>query len=99
MIFILLVKIIFKIFILVKHVHIVEARSQFSTYIQAGELAALFGVLTKVVTVLRSVAKRGDAHLRLAVVTRAAQAGVVPLGGEVVAFVHHVVLYVHAGLS
>lgn len=74
-------------------------QAKVSTYIQAGELAALFGVLAKVRAALRSLAKRRNAHLRLAIVTRAAQTRVVPLGGEVVAFIHHVVLYVHAGLS
>lgn len=68
------------------------------TWVQAGELAALFGVFTEVLTPLRTLAQRCHAHLRLAVMTGAAQARVVPLRREVVALVYHVVLYVHAGL-
>lgn len=74
-------------------------RGFFLTWVQAGELAALFGIFPKVLTTLGTLAQRRHAHLWLAVVTRAAQTRVVPLGGEVVALVHHIVLYVHAGLS
>lgn len=68
------------------------------TWVQAGELAALLGVLAEVLAALRPLAQRRHAHLRLAVVTRAAQTRVVALWREVVALVHHVVLDVHARL-
>lgn len=68
------------------------------TCVQARKLAALFGIFAEVLAALRALAQRRHAHLRLAVVTRAAQAGVVPLRREVVALVDHVVLYVDAGL-
>lgn len=68
------------------------------TWVQAGELAALLGVLAEVLAALRPLAQRRHAHLRLAVVTRAAQTRVVALRREVVALVHHVVLDVHARL-
>lgn len=69
-----------------------------STWIQAGELAALFGIFPEVLAALRPLAQRRHAHLGLAVVTRAAQARVVSFRGEVVALVHDVVFDVHAGL-
>lgn len=69
------------------------------TWVQAGELAALLGVLAEVLAALRTLAQRRHAHLGLAIVARAAQARVVPFRGEVVALVHHVVLDVHARLS
>lgn len=47
---------------------------------------------------LRPLTQRGDAHLGLAVVTRAAQTRVVSLGGEVVALIYHIVLYIHTRL-
>lgn len=78
---------------------ITDAVCLFVTWVQAGKLAALFGIFPKVLTSLGALAQRRHAHLRLAVVTRAAQTRVVPLGCEVVALVHHVVLNVHARLS
>lgn len=68
------------------------------TWIQAGELAALFRILTEVLAALRSLTQCSDTHLRLAVMTRAAQAGIVPLRGEVVSLVYNVVFYIHTRL-
>lgn len=70
-----------------------------STWVQAGELAALFGVLAEVLAALRALTQRGHTHLRFAVMTRAAQTRVVPFGGEVVTLVYNIVFYVHACLS
>ena len=69
------------------------------TWIQAGELAALFGVLSEVLASLRALTQRRHTHLRLAIVARAAQTRVVTLRREVVALGHHVVLDVHTRLS
>lgn len=68
------------------------------TWVQAGELAALFGILSEVLAALRTLTQRGHTHLRLAVMTRAAQTRVVPLRCEVVALVYNVVFYIHACL-
>lgn len=48
---------------------------------------------------LRTFTQRGHTHLRLAVMARAAQTGVVPFGREIIALVHHVVFDVNASLS
>lgn len=69
-----------------------------ATWVQTGELAALFGILAEVLAALWTLAQRRHAHLRLAVVTRAAQTRVVPLWREVVALVHNVVFYIHTCL-
>lgn len=71
----------------------------FLAWVQASKLAALFWIFPEVLTTLRTLAQRCHAHLWLAVMTRAAQTRVVPLWCEVVALVHHVVLYVDASLS
>lgn len=73
-------------------------RSAGGTWVQAGELAALFGIFAEVLAALRTLAQRRHAHLGLALVARAAQTRVVPLGGEVVALVDDVVFDVHARL-
>ena len=69
-----------------------------STWVQAGELAALFGVLAEVLAALRTLTQRRHTHLRLSVMTRAAQTRVVPFRGEVISLVYHVVFYIHACL-
>lgn len=69
-----------------------------STWIEAGELAALFGILAEVLAALWPLTQRGDAHLRLAVMTRAAETRVVSFGGEVVALVYDIVFYIHTRL-
>lgn len=69
-----------------------------ATWVEAGELAALFGILAEVLAALRPLTQRRHAHLWLAVVTRAAQTRVVALRGEVVALVHNVVFNVNACL-
>ena len=69
------------------------------TWVQAHELAALLGVLAVLLATLRPLTQGGHAHLGLPAVAGAAQARVVPLGGEVEAFVHHVVLDVHTRLT
>lgn len=78
--------------------HLLQFFFFFPTWIQASKLAALFWIFAKVLTPLRTLAQRRHAHLRLAIVTGAAQTGVVALRREVVALVYHVVLYVDAGL-
>lgn len=70
----------------------------FLAWVQASKLAAFFWIFPEVLTTLRTLAQRCHAHLWLAVMTRAAQTRVVPLWCEVVALVHHVVLYVDASL-
>lgn len=69
-----------------------------ATWAQAGELAALLGILSEVLAALRTLTQRGHTHLGLAVVTRAAQTRVVPLRREVVALVYNIVFYVHTRL-
>lgn len=69
-----------------------------STGIQAGELAALFGILLKASAALRPLTQRRHTHLRLAVMTRAAQTRVVPLRGEVVALIYYIVFYIYTCL-
>lgn len=69
-----------------------------STWVQAGELAALFGILAEVLAALRTLTQRSHTHLRLPVVTRAAQTRVVPLRSEVVALVYDIVFYIHTRL-
>lgn len=69
-----------------------------STWVQAGELAALLGVLAEVLAALRPITQCSHTHLWLAVVTCAAQARVFPLRREVVPLSHHLVLYVHTCL-
>lgn len=69
-----------------------------STWVQTGELAALFWILAEVLAALRPLAQRGHTHLGLAVMTRAAQTRVVPLRGEVVALVYNIVFYIHTSL-
>ena len=69
------------------------------TWVQAHELATLLGVLAVLLAALRPLAQCGHTHLRLPAVAGAAQARVVPFGGEVEAFVHHIVLDVHTRLT
>lgn len=69
-----------------------------STWVEAGELAALFGILAEVLAALRTLTQRSHTHLRLSVMTRAAQTRVVPFRGEVVALVNDVVFYIHTRL-
>lgn len=76
----------------------VNKRASAGTWVQAGELAALFGILAEVLAALRTLTQRGHAHLRLAIMTRAAQTRVVSFRGEVVALVYNIVLYVHTCL-
>lgn len=69
------------------------------TWVEAGELAALFGVFAEVLAALRSLTQSRHTHLRLTLVTRAAQAGVIALRSEVEPFTHNVILDIHTRLA
>lgn len=69
-----------------------------STRVQAGEFAAFFGILTEVLATLWSLTQCSHTHLRLAIMTRAAQTRIVPLRGEVVTLIHNIVFYIHTRL-
>lgn len=68
-------------------------------WVQAGEFAALLGVLAVLLAALGPLTQGSHAHLGLPVVTRAAQTGIVPFGSEVVAFIHNVVFDINTSLT
>lgn len=76
-----------------------QGRARHLTWVQAHELAALLRVLAVLLAALGPLAQGSYTHLRLPSVTGAAQARIVPFGGEVEPFIHNVVLDVDTCLT